>query len=75
MATLEIPSYLTIFQLSIIVSIFTVILLVVFSAILRARLTDLEKWRFGVTLAVTGFAWLLGGVSKLVENRRIGVSS
>ena len=59
MAALEIPSYLTIFQPAINVSIFAVISLVVFSAILRARLTNLEKWRLGVTLAVTWFAWLL----------------
>lgn len=59
MAALEIPSYLTIFQAAINVSIFAVMSLVVFSAILRARLTDLKKWRFGVTLAVIGFGWLL----------------
>ncbi len=59
MAVLEIPIYLTIFEPAINVSIFAVLSLVVFSAILRARLTDREKWRFGVTLAVTWLAWLL----------------
>ncbi len=59
MAALEIPSYLTIFQPAINVSIFAVLSLVVFSAILRARLTDRKKWRFGVTFAVIGFGWLL----------------
>ncbi len=38
---------------------FAVISLVAFSAILRAHLTDREKWRFGITAAATAFAWLL----------------
>ena len=59
MAAQEIPGYLTVFQSATDVSLFAVISLVVFSAILRAQLTDLEKWRFGVTIAATGFAWLL----------------
>ena len=59
MAALEIPSYLIVFRPAIEVSMFAVISLVAFSAILRAHLTDREKWRFGVTAAATAFAWLL----------------
>ena len=59
MAALEIPGYLIVFQPSVEVSIFAVISLVVFSAILRAHLTDREKWRFGVSAAAIAFAWLL----------------
>ena len=59
MAALEMPSYLIVFQPAIEVSMFAVISLVALSAILRAHLTDREKWRFGVTAAATAFAWLL----------------
>ena len=59
MAALEIPGYLIVLQPAIEVSMFTVISLVVFSAIPRAHLTDREKWRFGVTAAAVAFAWLL----------------
>ncbi len=59
MAVIEIPNYLNILQPAIEVAMFAVISLVAFFAILRADLSDREKWRFGVTAAVTVFAWLL----------------
>ena len=59
MAAVEIPNYLIVLQPAIEVSIFTVLSLAVYSALLRAPLTEREKWRFGLTAWATALAWLL----------------
>ena len=59
MAKLEIPGYLNVFHSVTNTLLFGVVAVIVFFAILRAPLTDREKWRFGITLAATGIGWMV----------------